>query len=112
MKFALLIYNNRTELESRSEGDEQANHDAYQAIADTPGLIGGAELEPIAIAKTVRVREGQPMIVDGPVVDSVDALGGYLLFEADDLEAALAFAARIPDAKSGAIEVRTLVFRD
>lgn len=59
MKFAMLIYNNRAELERRSDVAEHANHETYQAIVATPSTVGGVELELIALTKTVRVRDSK-----------------------------------------------------
>ena len=72
----------------------------------TPGL-GLAEPQ---TATTVRVQDGQTLTTDGPFVETKEALGGYLIFEADDLDAAIELAARIPAARlGGAIEVRPVV---
>ena len=72
----------------------------------TPGL-GLAEPQ---TATTVRVQNGQTLTTDGPFVETKEALGGYLIFEADDLDAAIELAARIPAARlGGAIEVRPVV---
>jgi hypothetical protein len=69
-------------------------------------------LQPIETATTVRVQNGQTLLVDGPFVEAKEHLGGYYLVDADDLDAALEIAARIPAARmGGAIEVRPLVER-
>ncbi|HET6830215.1 MAG TPA: YciI family protein, partial [Solirubrobacterales bacterium] len=83
---------------------------AYQEISSTPGVSPGLQLQDPGSATTVRVDGGETLITDGPFAETKEALGGYLLFEADDLDAAIALAARIPAARlGGAIEVRPIV---
>jgi hypothetical protein len=84
----------------------------YFAIGQAPGVTGGAQLQPPETATTVRVQDGRTLTTDGPFPETKEALGGYYLFEADDLDAAIELAARIPAARlGGAIEVRPLVAR-
>jgi hypothetical protein len=92
-----------------SEEEQQAVYADYQALNQTPGVTPGAWMQPPETATTVRVEDGQTLATDGPFVAVKEALGGYLFFEADDLDAAIALAARIPAARlGGAIEVRPL----
>ncbi len=80
---------------------------AWEAIKNTPGVTPGLQLQPPDTATTVRVQDGRTLTTDGPFVETKEALDGYCLFEADDLDAAIEFAARIPAARmGGAIEVR------
>jgi hypothetical protein len=82
------------------------------AIAQLPEVVGGDQLQPVETATTVRVDDGDVLLTDGPFVDAKEHLGGYMLAEADDLDAALAIAARVPAARmGGAVEVRPLVER-
>jgi hypothetical protein len=70
----------------------------------------GVQMEEPDVATTVRVRDGETLVTDGPFVEMKEALGGYLFYEADDLDQAIALAARIPAARlGGAIEIRPLV---
>ena len=79
----------------------------YQQINETPGVEPGNGLRSPETATTVRVQEGRVLTTDGPFVETKEALGGYLTFEADDLDAAIELAARIPAARlGGAVEVR------
>ncbi|MEO9175423.1 MAG: YciI family protein [Gaiellales bacterium] len=95
---------------SLSADEQQAISQEYYAIRDMPGIVGGAHLQPIETATTVRVENGRALTTDGPFIESREVLGGYYLFEADDLDAAIAIAARIPAARfGGAVEVRPLV---
>jgi hypothetical protein len=76
-------------------------------IAETPGVSPGLLLQPAEMATTVRMQDGKTLTTDGPFVAVKEALGGYLVFEADDLDAAIELAARIPQvSRGGAIEVR------
>jgi hypothetical protein len=112
MQYMMLIYTNNAveRSEELSEAERQAISGEYFAISDVPGVTGGAQLQPPTSATTVRVQDGRTLTTDGPFVETKEALGGYYLFEADDLDAALELAARIPAARlGGAIEVRPLV---
>jgi hypothetical protein len=117
MKFILLIHQGdaptpRTpdEWNRLSEEEQKAVYEDYGAINQTPGVTPGVEMESPEAAKTVRVENGETLTTDGPFVETKEAIGGYLLFEADDPEAAIELAARIPAARmGGAIEVRPLV---
>ena len=93
-----------------SADEQQAVYADYGAVNATPGVTPGMALADPATATTVRVHDGQALVTDGPFVTVKEALGGYLLFEADDLDAAIELAARIPAARlGGAIEVRPIV---
>jgi hypothetical protein len=84
----------------------------YFAISQEPDVVGGAQLQPLETATTVRVQDGETLLTDGPFAEAKEHLGGYYLVEADNLDRALAVAARIPAARlGGAIEVRPLVER-
>src|SRR5215211_5288754 len=89
--------------------EKQAIYRDYQAINQTPGVTPGVQMQPPEMATTVRVENGTTLTTDGPFVATKEALGGYLFFEADDLDAAIELGARIPAARlGGAIEVRPL----
>jgi hypothetical protein len=95
-----------------SETEQKAVYDAYREIGQTPGVSPGLELDDPTNATTVRVRDGKTVTTDGPFAETKEAIGGYLLFETDDPDAAVALAARIPAARlGGAIEVRPVVER-
>jgi hypothetical protein len=100
------------EFERLSEDEQNAIVGEYLEISESPGVIGGDQLQPVETATTVRIQNGQTLLTDGPFVEAKEHLGGYLLVEADDLDTALEIAARIPAARmGGAIEVRPLVER-
>ncbi|MGH2954725.1 MAG: YciI family protein [Solirubrobacterales bacterium] len=119
MKYILLIHQGDTPVpgsdawESLSEDEQKAVYADYQAINQTPGVTpADFQMQPPETATTVRVEGGETLTTDGPFVAIKEALGGYLIFEADDLDAAIELAARIPAARmGGAIEVRPLVER-
>jgi hypothetical protein len=92
-----------------SEDEQKAVFAEYQALNETPGVTPGLRLEDSGTATTVRVENGETLTTDGPFVATKEALAGYLLYEADDLDAAIELAARIPAARlGGAIEVRPI----
>lgn len=80
-----------------------------EEIKKSANYISGSELAPANTATMVRVRNGKTQTTDGPFAETREQLGGYYLIEANDLDEAVAIAARIPSARSGAIEVRPLV---
>ena len=116
MKYLLLIHQGDTPTPGDdswgklSEEEQKAVYTDYQAINETPGVEPGDRMAEPEAATTVRVENGETLTTDGPFVAVKEALGGYLFFEADDLDAAIELAARIPAARmGGAIEVRPLV---
>ena len=114
MKYALLIYSSEAgdEFDSLPEDEQKAIMGEYFAISELPGTYGGDQLQPSASATTVRVEDGRTLTTDGPFAETKEVLGGFYLFEADDLDAALEVAARIPAARmGGAVEVRPIVER-
>ncbi len=116
MKYLLLIHQGDTptpgseEWERLSEDEQNAVYGAYQSINQNPGVTPGPWLQPPEAATTVRAEDGKTLTTDGPFVSVKEALGGYLVFEADDLDAAIELASRIPAASmGGAVEVRPVV---
>jgi len=96
--------------ESLSDDEKQAIFRDYQAVNQTPGVTPGLQLAPPEASTTVRVQDGRTLITDGPFVEIKEAIGGFLTFEADDLDAAIELAARIPAARmGGGVEVRPIV---
>jgi hypothetical protein len=116
MKYMLLIHQGTTptprspeEWARLSEDEQNAVFQDYQAINQTPGVSSGLQLQDPEAATTVRVEDGRTLTTDGPFVAIKEALGGYLIYEADDLDAAIELAARIPAARmGGAVEVRPI----
>jgi hypothetical protein len=119
MKYMLLIHQGSTPLPGSPEWDRLSPDEqgavfaAYQALNETPGVTPApVQMAGPETATTVRVEDGRTLTTDGPFVELKEAIGGYLFYEADDLDAAIELAARIPAASmGGAIEVRPLVER-
>jgi hypothetical protein len=107
MKYALLIYPKPGSHEALGEDESKSVSAEYYAFRDDPRCLGGAHLQPIETATTV--RDGG-LITDGPFADTKEVLGGYFVFEASDLDEALEVAQRVPAVRlGGAVEVRPLV---
>jgi hypothetical protein len=95
-----------------SPEEQQAIYTEYMRIGETPGVTTGHQLAEPDTATTVRVEDGQTLTTDGPFVSTKEAIGGYFLFEADDIDAAIELASRVPAARmGGAVEVRPVVER-
>jgi hypothetical protein len=117
MKYLLLIHQGDAptpyspdEWGRLSEDEQKAVYTAYQSVNETPGVTPGVQMQPPEMATTIRVQDGKTLTTDGPFVAVKEALGGYLVFEADDLDAAIELASRIPAARmGGAVEVRPVV---
>jgi hypothetical protein len=93
-----------------SEDEQKAVFTDYQAVTDTPGVTPGVQLDSPETATTVRVEAGETLTTDGPFVAVKEALAGFLTYEADDLDAVIELAARIPAARmGGGVEVRPLI---
>jgi hypothetical protein len=113
MKYLMLIHHGEAptpyeEAWARLSEEEQNQIAAdYQAINQTPGVTPGIAMQHPQTATTVRVEDGRTLTTDGPFAAVKEALGGYFLFEADDLDAAIEVASRVPAARlGGAVEVR------
>ena len=113
MKYVMLIYQGTTPLpgseawEALSKEEQKQIYADYQAVSSSPGVTPGEWLDEPTTATTVRVQDGKTLTTDGPFVEVKEAVGGYLFYEADDLDAAIELASRIPAARlGGAIEIR------
>lgn len=111
MNYMLLIYGN--ENRSMSEADTQAEMMAYNSFTEevrTKGILtAGEALHPTSAATTVRVRSGKTTTTDGPFAETKEQLGGFYILNCKDLDEAIAFAAKIPGAQDGSVEVRPIV---
>ena len=108
MKYALLIHGG-TDWDSLSEAEQRAMYEEYMDISNAASTYGGAELQGVDVTTTVRVRGGDVLTADGPYAETKEVLGGLFLVEVDNLDDAIAIAARIPAAREGAVEVRPVV---
>ena len=110
MHYALLIYTDPHAQDGDTDEERASVTAEYLAIRDDPRVTGGGHLQPVATASTVRVADGTVLVTDGPFADTKEVMAGYYLLEADDLDAALEIAGRVPAARmGGAVEVRPLV---
>jgi hypothetical protein len=116
MRYMLLTYNapggdelwaGMTESERRAEEDQYVR--LMEKMRQTNAYIAANELEPFSAARTVRVRNGTRSVSDGPAVQGEEFLTGYFLIEAESLEAAIEWAAEIPNAQSGSVEIRPVI---
>jgi hypothetical protein len=106
VKYAVLIYSSE---EGQAAPDD---HAIYMELSEREATVGGAQLQPVATATTVRVQDGEALTTDGPFVETKEAFGGFYLIDVPNLDDALEFAAAIPAARDGgAVEVRPLVER-
>jgi hypothetical protein len=113
MRFVLLTYNppgGREIWAAMTEAERQAEEDEYVRLAEAmrkgKAYIAANELEPFSSARTVRVRRGERMVSDGPAVQGEEFLTGYFLIEVESFDAALEWAAKVPNARNGSVEVR------
>jgi hypothetical protein len=116
MKYMLLIHQGTTPTPQDPEAwgklspeQQGAVFAAYKTLNETPGVTPGHGLQPPETATTVRVQDGKTLTTDEPFVELKEAVGGYFILEADDLDAAIEIASRVPAASmGGAIEVRPI----
>jgi hypothetical protein len=117
MNYMMLIYQGSTPTPrdpdtwtQLPEEEQQAVFAAYQELNQTPGVTPGLQMGDPETATTIRVKDGETLTTDGPFVETKEALGGYFFFEADDLDGAIALAAKLPPARlGGAIEIRPIM---
>ena len=113
MQYAVLIYDKPDTYESMSPTELESVMAEFGPLTADPGVRGGAQLQPVQTATTVRVADGETLITDGPFAATKEVFGGFYLIDVPDLDAALAFAARIPSARlNGSVEVRPIVERE
>jgi hypothetical protein len=113
MQYALLIYADATGWDDALEAERRATHERYAKLTrdlrDEGKLLGGEQLQPVTTATAVQVRAGDTLVTDGPFAETKETLGGFYLIEAASLDEAIDWAARIPAAAVGTIEVRPVV---
>lgn len=110
MQYALLIYEHPDSYSGFSQEDYEALSGEYWAIRDDGRVVGGAHLQPATTATTVRSRDGESVMTDGPFAETKEVFGGFFLVQADDLDAALEIAQRVPAVRmGGSVEVRPLM---
>ena len=112
MQYALLIYDKPGSHEALPDAERNAVYGEYFALREDARCVGGAQLQPVDTATTVRVQDGKTLTTDGPFAETKEVFGGYYVFEANNLDEAIDLAARVPAARlGGSVEVRPLVER-
>ena len=106
MQYVALIYGDENGWENLSEAERQAIYQRYMEFSENEKIVGGAELQSTGAATTVRVRNGDRLVTDGPYAEVKEALGGFYILECNSIDEACRLAAQIPAAEDGAIEVR------
>lgn len=108
MKVLALIYGAEGRWDSFTEEQRNEVYARYRAFGEQAGekVVDGAELAPTRSATTVRVRDGETQVTDGPFTETKESLGGYYLLDCSDLDEAAELAAQIPGAATGAVELR------
>ncbi|MGP0075844.1 MAG: YciI family protein [Bryobacteraceae bacterium] len=113
MEYLLLIYDNEADIAKMSQPEMGAMYQEFmqftQSIQQSGNYHAGQQLQPVATATTVRVRDGKRLTTDGPFAETREQLGGFYWIKAKDLDEALAIAERCPGARLGSIEVRPIV---
>src|SRR5262245_59185534 len=113
MQYLLLIHSDPSRWENVTEDERNAVMGEYVALAaemrERNVYVDGSQLQPVTTATTLRVVDGETTVTDGPFAETKEALGGYILVDTESLDEAIEWAARIPAARHGAVEVRPLV---
>jgi hypothetical protein len=112
MEFLALIHEDKNGWGSLSDDERQAVIQRYMDFSARDDVGGGAELQETSAATTVRVRDGDRMVTDGPYAEVKEALGGFFILECDSIDDACRLAAEIPAAEHGAVEVRPVYVRE
>lgn len=116
MKYLCLIYGIEQDWEKLPKAQMDAIMEEYGTFSDdlakSGKMLGGEALEPVHTATTVRVRNGKTVTTDGPFAETKEQLGGFYLIDATDLNDAIQIAARIPEARTGCVEVRPVMIFD
>ena len=115
MQYLLLIYDEESTWAEMPEAERNAAYAEYAAyttaLQESGALVGANQLQPTGTATTVRIRDDEQVVTDGPFAETKEALGGYYLIDVDSIDEALEWAAKIPSARYGTIEVRPIVMR-
>ena len=114
MQYALLIYDTESDWQSTPSDEVREMMDGYRSFGErnAAAIKGGEALQPVATATTVRVRDGERLLTDGPFAETREQLGGFYLVDAASLDEAIRMAAEIPGAHTGCVEVRPVVVFD
>ncbi len=112
MQYILMIHEDEAQFEKQSDAEMGEVMGRYQrfgeALAKSGQMRGGERLQPVATATTVRVREGEILLSDGPFAETKEQLGGFYIVDAESLDEAIKLAAQIPGSETGCVEVRPI----
>src|SRR5207302_10772606 len=112
MQYVLLIYDDPKQWENIEPAQMESIYGEYMAVSQLPNTTGGSQLQPTDTARSVRVKNGETIVTDGPFAETKEALGGYYVIESDSSVEAEENASRIPSARmGGTVEVRPVVQR-
>jgi hypothetical protein len=113
MKYLCTIYGDESQWSDQTPEQMSEVMAAYNAFGEEAGgagvILGGEGLEPTSSATTVRVRDGERLLSDGPFAETKEQLGGFYLLECGSLDEAIGWAAKIPGASTGSVEVRPVM---
>lgn len=113
MRYMLLIYDVEAANAKATPKEQKASFDAWMTytaeLEKKGGMLAGEALMPTSTAKTARVRNGKTLATDGPFAETKEQLGGFYILDCKDLEEAVAWAAKAPNASSGSVEVRPVM---
>jgi hypothetical protein len=112
MEFLALIHGDEKRWDNMGDEERQAVYQRYVDFSERDEVVGGAELQSTTAATTVRLRDGDRLVTDGPYAEIKEALGGFFILECDSIDEACKLAAEIPAAEHGAIEVRPVYVRE
>src|SRR5215831_11638554 len=113
MKYMLLIYSREGCMTDAERTDCMVKSLAIcEELASRGQFVDASPLDPVATAATVRIRNGQTLVTDGPFAETTEQLGGYYVVDLPDLDAAIAVAARLPPATKGTVEIRPMFVLD
>ena len=116
MKYAITIYGDESQRENASPEDMQAVSQAYATLTEEMQgagvLVAGEGLYPTPTATTVRVRDGERSVTDGPFAETKEALGGFYVLDCTNLDEAIDWAAKIPGSQTGSVEIRPVMVFD
>ena len=112
MQYLALIHTDENGWESLTDDERQAFYKGYMEFSQQDAVVGAAELQSVKTATTVRVRNGDTLVTDGPYAEVKEALGGFFILEADSIDDACQLSAQIPGAAHGAVEVRPVYVRE
>jgi hypothetical protein len=116
MQQYMLLIHDQNVWETLSEDEQNAMYEEYSTFSrelrEQGRYVSAHELQPVDTAASVRVRDGEMVVTDGPYAETKEVLGGYYLIEAESLDEAATWAAKIPTARYGVVEVRPVVMRE